>query len=98
MLKNSKIEKLYKIQKECVRYIANANKTTHTDPLFKNFKIRKIKDIIQLELLKFGYGIDHKIHPQPILDLFKKMEKKQLELKITNIIQGKKHAQYPASY
>ena len=34
-----------------------------------------MKDIIQLELLKFGYGIDHKIHPQPILDLFKKMGK-----------------------
>ena len=31
--------------------------------------------MIQLELLKFGYGIDYKIHPQPILDLFKKMRK-----------------------
>ena len=47
-------------------------------------------DIIQLELLKFGYGIDHKIHPQPILALFKKMGKKLLYLKLTNIIQGKK--------
>ena len=35
-----------------------------------------MKDIIQLELLKFGYGIDHKI--QPILDLFKKMGKNYL--------------------
>ena len=35
MLTENKIEKLYKIQKECVRYIANANKTTHTDPLLK---------------------------------------------------------------
>ena len=52
-----------KIKRECVRYIADANKTTHTDPLFKKFKILKMKDIIQLELLKFGYGIDHKIHP-----------------------------------
>ena len=34
-----------------------------------------MKDIIQLELLKFGYGIDHKIHLQPILDLFKKKGK-----------------------
>ena len=34
-----------------------------------------MKDTIQLELLKFGYGIDHKIHPQPILDLFKNMGK-----------------------
>ena len=75
MLTDHKIEKLYKIQKECVRYISNANKTTHTDPLFKKFKILKMKDIIQLELLKFGCGIDYKIHLQPILDLFKKMAK-----------------------
>ena len=39
------------------------------------FEILDMKDIMQLELLKFGYGIDHKIHPQPILDLFTKMEK-----------------------
>ena len=75
MLTDSKIKKLCEIQKECVRYITNANKTALTDPLFKKFKILKMKDIKQLELLKFGYGIDHKIHPQPILDLFKKMEK-----------------------
>ena len=75
MLTDSKIEKLYKLHKEFVRYIENANKTAHTDPLCKNFKILKIKDIIQLELLKFGYGIDHEIHPQPNLDLFKKMGK-----------------------
>ena len=36
MLTDNKIKKLYKIQKECVRYIANANETTHTGPLFKN--------------------------------------------------------------
>ena len=53
MLTDSKIKKLYKLQKECVRYIANPSKTAHTDPLFKNFKILKMKDIIQLELLKF---------------------------------------------
>ena len=47
----------------------------HTDPSFKKFKLLKMKDIIQLELLKFGYEIDHKSHPQPILDLFKKMGK-----------------------
>ena len=51
----------------------------HTDPLFKKIKILKMKDIIQLELLNFGYGIDHKILPQPILDLFKKMGKKLLD-------------------
>ena len=38
MLTDNKIKKLYKIQKECIRYIANANKTTHRDPLFKNLK------------------------------------------------------------
>ena len=47
----------------------------HIVPLFKKIKILKMKHIIQLELLKFGYGIDHKIHPQPIFDLFKKTEK-----------------------
>ena len=75
MLTDNKIEKLYKIQRECASYIANANKTTHTDPLFQKFKTIKMKDIKELELLKFGYEIDHKIRPQPILDLFKKMGK-----------------------
>ena len=72
VLTDNKIEKLYKIQKECFRYIVNANKTTHRDPLFKKCKILKMKDIIiQLELVRFRYGRDHKIHPQPILHLFK---------------------------
>ena len=68
MLTDNKIKKLYKIQNECVRYIANGSITEHVDPLIKKFKILKTKDIIQLELLKFGYGIDHKIHLQPVLD------------------------------
>ena len=48
-----------------------------------------MKDITQMELIEFGYGIDHKIHPQLILDLFKKMGE-TTQLKLTNIIQGKK--------
>ena len=39
MLSKNKLDKLFKVQKECMRFISNVGKTSHTDPIFKRLKI-----------------------------------------------------------
>ena len=46
MLSHTIIEKLFKLQKECVWLITNQSKHYHTDPLFKQLKVLKIQGII----------------------------------------------------
>ena len=46
-----------KIQKYCLRSIANKKHNSHTDPLFKLLKILKFDDIIRMEQGKLAYKI-----------------------------------------
>ena len=52
MLSKNKLEKLFKVQKECMRCILNVGKTAHTDPIFKRLKILKLTQMIDLDLYK----------------------------------------------
>ena len=38
MLSKNKLDRLFKVQKECMRSISNVGKTAHTDPIFKQLK------------------------------------------------------------
>ena len=53
----NKLDKLFKVQKECMRPILNVGKTAHTDPVFKRLKILKVTQMIDLELYKLGFKI-----------------------------------------
>ena len=53
----TKLDKLFKAQKECMRSISNVGKTAHTDPIFKRLKILKLTQMIDLELYKLGFKI-----------------------------------------
>ena len=55
MLSCIMIEKLFKLQKECVRLITNQLKHYHTDPLFKQLRVLKRQEIINLEMVKLGF-------------------------------------------
>ena len=57
MLSKSKQDKLFKIQKECMRSILNVAKTAHTDSIFKRLKILKLTHMIDLVLYKLGFKI-----------------------------------------
>ena len=57
MLSKNKLDKLFKVQKECMSSISNVGKTAHTDPIFKRLKILKLTQMIDLELFKLGFKI-----------------------------------------
>ena len=55
MLWGFNTDRLSKLQKRAIRIINNAKYNAHTDPLFKNSKILKLKDMFSLACLKFIY-------------------------------------------
>ena len=71
MLSCTMIEKLLKVQKECVRLIANLLKHYHTDPLFKQLKVLKLQEIINLEMVKLIFLMKHDKLLGTIMDAFK---------------------------
>ena len=68
----SNLDRLFKIQKATVRIITNSKYNAHTDLIFRNNKLLKLNDIIKFYMCKFGYKLDCKIHPCPLLNIFKK--------------------------
>ena len=48
MLSKNKLDKLFKVQKECMGSISNVGKTAHTEPIFKILKILKLNQMIDL--------------------------------------------------
>ena len=73
MMSKKNLDRLFKIQKATVRIITNSKYNAHTDPIFRNNKLLKLNDIIiKFQMCKFGYKLDHKIHPRPLLNIFKK--------------------------
>ena len=51
------LNKLYKMQKQCIRSISNAKYNAHTDPLFSSFDILPFPDLIEHEKLKFMHSV-----------------------------------------
>ncbi len=48
-----KYDKLFKLQKNIVRFLSLSKYNAHTDPLFKILKLLKVNDIFKLQELKF---------------------------------------------
>ena len=52
---SSSIDKLFKFPKRALRIISNSGYKSHTDPIFKNLKIAKVKDLYILNNTIFAY-------------------------------------------
>ena len=50
-------QRIFKIQKKVVRIISLSKYNAHTDPLFKHLKLLKMKDIHQIQQLKFYHKL-----------------------------------------
>ena len=48
-------ERLSKLQKRAIRILTNSRYNAHTDSLFKSLNLLKIKDIIDVQCMKFWY-------------------------------------------
>ena len=80
MMSKKNLDRLFKIQKATVCIITNSKYNARTEPIFRNNKLLKLNDIIKFHMSKFGYKLDRKIHPRPILNIFKKNPEGLLEI------------------
>ena len=62
--------KIFILQKRCMRLIIFSNFQEHTTPIFKNFKILKLQDIIKFNTLKLIYLYYKDQLPLKIKDIF----------------------------
>ena len=52
-----KADQLEILQKKAVRIVTKSNFIAHTDPLFKQLNVLKIKDMFKVKILKFYYKL-----------------------------------------
>lgn len=62
-------ERVEKLQKRAVRIITLGKYNAHTEPIFKQLKLLKVKDILKLQELKFFYKYKHEDLPHYLLNL-----------------------------
>ena len=64
----TKSKHLLKLQKKIIRIMSNAKYNAHTLPIFKNYNILRIDDILKLQELRFIYKLENKTLPKYYLD------------------------------
>ena len=57
------IKELSQIQDACIHVVCKQPKSSDVIPLYHNLKTLQLKDLITLELVKYGYKISHKLYP-----------------------------------
>ena len=69
MSKKSQLNKIYGVQKSCIKLICKQPKATNISELLKRHKLLKMEDIVELEMEKFGYRLVNNILPSPLKEL-----------------------------
>ena len=64
-------ERLSKLQKRAIRIMTNSKYNAHTDPLFKSLKLLKIKDIFDVQCMKFWYKFVNNNVPTYFASMFR---------------------------
>ena len=64
-------DRISKLQKRDLRIITNSKYNAHTDPLFKQLHLLKVKDIFDVQCLKFWHKFVNKKLPNYFRDMFK---------------------------
>ena len=65
MISKSQMNKIYTLQKQCVRLMSK-DKTASKDCLFKRYRVIKLPDMMQMELCKFGFKLAKNKLPKPL--------------------------------
>ena len=55
-LNKTQFNKLFRLQKKFIRFIANSGRLAHTNPLFHNLSILKLEDLKKIEMSKFVFN------------------------------------------
>ena len=69
-MKAEPFNKLFLKQKKMIRIVHNAKYNAHTDPLFKQSKIPKLNDMVELEILKNVYLFTKNELPLPLMKVY----------------------------
>ena len=64
------LDRLIKLQKRAVRSICNTKYNAHTSPLFKKLKLPKVRDVYELECLKFFFKYHNNLVPSYFSTMF----------------------------
>ena len=64
------LDKIAKLQKKCVRIMTFSDYDSHTNPIFIDLKILKVKDVIKLQQLKLAYEYCNNLIPYDLHNLF----------------------------
>ena len=65
-----KFNRVFKLQKRAVRIISHNKYNAHSDPIFRDLKLLKIKDIFHLGLLKFQFKLANNSLPSYFSSIF----------------------------
>lgn len=68
--KNSKVQKLFRVQKKIIRNLANDDFVAHTDPLFAKLGVLKFDDCLQLNATTFIYKYFNNKLPNSFTNMF----------------------------
>ena len=49
---------IFKLQKKCIRIISKSKYNAHTDPIFKEMRILKVNDMLQLKMILFYFDYE----------------------------------------
>ena len=64
-------DRISKLQKRALRIMTNSRYNAHTEPLFKQLHLLKVKDIFDVQCMKFRYKFVNKKIPNYFCDMFK---------------------------
>ena len=64
-------ERLSKLQKRAIRIMTNSKYNAHTDPVFKSLKLLNIKDIFDVQCMKFWYKFVNNNVPTYFASMFR---------------------------
>ena len=64
-------DRISKLQKRALRIMTNSRYNAHTEPLFKKLYLLKVKDIFDVQCMKFWYKFVNKKLPNYFRDMFK---------------------------
>ena len=81
-----KADRLEILQKKAVRIVTKSNFIAHTDPLFNQLNVLKIKDMFKVKILKFYYKLSYGLLPKYFNSYIHKLEEEPARVLRCNII------------
>ena len=66
----SNLNRIFILQKKCLRLITFSSHTDHSNPLFRDLKLLKLHDILESEIIKFFFKFSRNELPESVCSLF----------------------------